>query len=152
MGAVLAQRLPNDKEVVLAYASRSLKPNEQNYSAYLLEAAASSWAIDHYSVFLRGRPFTLFTDHKPLESLSKIHTKTLNRLQQQMLEYDFDIRYKEGKTNVIADALSRNTVDEINVDELSDETGTFATVVRLSSLTRSVLQSMRRGLLPAPFL
>ena len=124
---MLAQRLPNDKEVVLAYASRSLKPNEQNYSAYLLEAAASSWAIDHFSVYLRGRPFTLFTDHKPLESLSTIHTKTLNRLQQQMLEYDFDIRYKEGKTNVIADALSRNTVDEINVGALSDETGTFAT-------------------------
>jgi len=126
LGAVLAQRMPDDTEVVLAYASRSLKPNEQNYSAYLLEAAASSWAIDHYSVYLRGRRFTLFTDHKPLESLSTIHTKTLNRLQQQMLEYDFDIRYKEGKTNVIADALSRNTVSEIKISALEDETGTFA--------------------------
>ena len=125
---------------MIAYASRSLKPNEQNYSAYLLEAAASSWAIDHYSVYLRGRPFTLFTDHKPLESLSTIHTKTLNRLQQQMLEYDFDIRYKEGKTNVIADALSRNTVAELNVDELSDETGTFATEQAQDSLGQALFQ------------
>ena len=108
--SVLIQRLSDYTEIVLAYASRALKPNEQNYGAYLLEAAASSWAVDHYSVYLRGRSFTLFTDHKPLESLSTIHTKTLNRLQQQMLEYDFDIRYKEGKTNIIANTLSMNTV------------------------------------------
>ena len=133
----------------MAYASRSLKPNEQNYRAYLLEAAASSWAIDHFSVYLRGRPFTLFTDHKPLESLSTIHTKTLNRLQQQMLEYDFDIRYKEGKTNVIADALSRNTVDEINVSALSDETGTFAREQAKDSLGEALFGYLTQRTLPA---
>ena len=55
---------------MIAYASRSLKPNEENYSAYLLELAAASWAIDHFSVYLRGKHFELFTDHKPLETLS----------------------------------------------------------------------------------
>ena len=75
------------------YASRGLKPNEKNYSAYLLELAAAAWAIDNFAVYLRGRRFTLFSDHKRLESLSTVHTKTLNRLQQQMLEFDFDIRY-----------------------------------------------------------
>ena len=33
-------------------------------------------------------------------------------MQQQLLEFDFDIRHKEGKENTVVDALSRNTVDE----------------------------------------
>ena len=60
-------------------------------------------------MYLRGRRFTLFTDHKPLEYLSTVHTETLNRQQQQLLGFDFDIWYKEGKDNTAADALSQNT-------------------------------------------
>ena len=101
MGAVLSQ-IQDDQERVIAYASRGLKPNEKNYSAYLLELAAAAWAIDNFAVYLRGRRFTLFSDHKPLESLSAVHTKTLNRLQQQRLEFDFDIRYKEGQQNTLS--------------------------------------------------
>ena len=76
MGAVLSQ-IQDGHERVIAYASRGLKPNEKNYSAYLLELAAAAWAIDNFAVYLRGRRFTLFSDHKPLEMLSTVHTKTL---------------------------------------------------------------------------
>ena len=113
MGAVLSQ-MHDGEEKVIAYASRGLKANEKNYSAYLLELAAAAWAIDNFAVYLRGRQFTLVTDHKPLETLSMVHTKTLNRLQQQLLEFDFNIRYKEGKENTAADALSRNTAASLN--------------------------------------
>ena len=95
-GAVLTQIWPDNSEHVITNASRSLKQNEENYSAYLLELAAAVWGIDHFSVYLRGRHFELFTDHKPLETMSKIHKKTLNRLQQQLLEFDFTINYQKG--------------------------------------------------------
>ena len=98
-GAVLTQLWPDGKERVIAYASRSLKENEKNYSAYLLELAAAAWAVDHFSVYLLGRHFILYTDHKPLETLTKTHKKTLNRLQEQMLEYDFAIQYRKGIDN-----------------------------------------------------
>ena len=78
-GAVLTQVWEDGLEHGIAYASRSLKPNEENFSAYLLELAAASCGIDHFSVYLRGRHFEIFTDHKPLETLSRVHTKTLNR-------------------------------------------------------------------------
>ena len=107
-GAVLSQIWDDGSEHAISYASRALKKNEENYSAYLLEQAAAAWAIDHFSVYLPGRHFELFTDHQPLESLSRVHQKTLNRLQEQMLEFDFKINYKKGSTNTAADALSRN--------------------------------------------
>jgi hypothetical protein len=37
-----------------------------------------------------------FTDHKPLEKLGKVHTKTLNRLQKMMNQFSFEIIYKQG--------------------------------------------------------
>ena len=43
-----------------------------------------------------GRKFTLITDHRPLEKLGKVHTKTLNRLQEIMNTYDFEITYRKG--------------------------------------------------------
>jgi hypothetical protein len=81
LGAVLSQFV-DGKERVIAYASRGLKKFEKNYSAYLLELAAAEWAIDHFYVYLKGRHFKLWTDHKPLTALSTVHKKTLNRLQQ----------------------------------------------------------------------
>ena len=118
LGAVLSQ-IVEGQERVIAYASRGLKKFEENYSAYLLEMAAAEWAIEYFHVYLRGRHFDLWTDHKPLTALSTVHKKTLKRLQQQMLEHDFTLHYKEGETNVIADALSRNPIAVLN-DESGD--------------------------------
>ena len=61
--------------------------------------------MKHYDNNLRGRKFVLYTDHKPLEKLGHLHTKSLNRLQQAMLDYDFTIQYKKG-INMPADFLS----------------------------------------------
>ena len=41
-GAVLTQIWPDSSEHVIAFASRSLQPNEKNYSAFLLELAAAA--------------------------------------------------------------------------------------------------------------
>ncbi len=70
---------------------------------------AAIWGVDHFSTYLRGRKFTLVTDHRPLEKLGKVHTKMLNRLQEIMNTYNFDIVYKKG-SEMPADYLSRNRV------------------------------------------
>ena len=114
IGAVLSQVDPERGEVIIDYASRSLRPFEKNYSAFMLEAAAASWGLDHWYVYLYNAPkITLYCDHKPLEKLTSRQTKTLNRLQEQMMRFNFIIKYKEGKENVVADSLSRNPVDEL---------------------------------------
>ena len=117
LGAILSQIGDDGKERPIAYASRSLKKHEKNYSPYLLELAAASWGIEHFHHYLYGQKrFILRTDHKPLEALSKIHTKTLNRLQVQMNEYNFKIEYRAGKENEGPDALSRNAIESLSSD------------------------------------
>ena len=97
LGAILCQADEHGKFHVIAYASRALSKHEKNYTPFLLEMQAVCWGIQHFDVHLRGRKFVVYSDHKPLEKLSLVHSKTLNRLQQIMNEYDFLIQYKNGK-------------------------------------------------------
>ena len=115
LGAILTQIDEKGKFYVIAYASRKLSKHEQNYTAFLVEMQAAVWAMDHFDVNLKGRHFILYTDHKPLEKLGKVHTKTLNRLQEKMNQFSFQIIYKKG-SEMPADYLSRNALDVIKLD------------------------------------
>jgi hypothetical protein len=97
----------------------SSKKHKRNYTPFLLEMQAAIWGMEHFATYLRDRKFTLYTDHGPLEKLGKVHTKTLNRLQEAMNTFDFEIIYKKG-SEMLSDYLSRNLISAIswNSDEL----------------------------------
>ena len=119
LGAILTQTDEKGEHRVIAYASRKLAKHEKNYTPFLLEMQAALWAMDHFHVYLKGNHFTLMTDHKPLETMGTIHTKTLNRLQEAMNTlYSFSIVYKKG-SEMPADFLSRNAIDSIKWDNTS---------------------------------
>ncbi|GJT49499.1 putative reverse transcriptase domain-containing protein [Tanacetum coccineum] len=61
LGAVLMQR-----EKVIAYASRQLKPHEENYTTHDLELGAVVFALKIWRHYLYGTKCTVFTDHKSL--------------------------------------------------------------------------------------
>jgi hypothetical protein len=63
---------------------------------FLLEMQAAIFGMETFEVNLRGQHFKLFTDHKPLEKLSKAHTKMRNRLQQMMNLFFFKIIFKKA--------------------------------------------------------
>ncbi len=91
---------------VIAYASRALAEHEKNYTPFLLEMLACCWGIDHFEVYLKGRKFVIYSDHRPLEKLSCVHTKTLNRLQEKMADETWlggrrSVRYPTGKLLII---------------------------------------------------
>ncbi|GJS98794.1 putative reverse transcriptase domain-containing protein [Tanacetum coccineum] len=104
LGAVLMQ-----KEKVIAYASRQLKPNEEDYMTHDLELGAVVFALKIWRHYMYGTKCTVFTDHKSLQHI--LHQKELNMRQRRWLElladYDCEIHYHPGKANVVADALSR---------------------------------------------
>jgi hypothetical protein len=94
---------------VVAYASRQLRPHEQNYLTHDLELAAVVHALKIWRHYLIRNKCEIFTDHK---SLKYIFTQPdLNLWQRKWLElikdYDLEIHYHPGKANVVADALSR---------------------------------------------
>lgn len=113
LGAVLYQE-QEGKDRVIAYASRSLKPAEKNYHSSKLEFLALKWAItEKFHDYLYGGRFTVYTDNNPL---TYIHTTAkLNASGQrwiaELANYDFNILYRSGKSNVEADALSRMFAD-----------------------------------------
>jgi hypothetical protein len=63
LGAVLVQRDDENREYVLAYASRSNNMTKRNYSSYAGKCLAVVWGVSHFRVYLYGRRFTLLTDH-----------------------------------------------------------------------------------------
>ena len=105
----------DDNPRAVGYASRGLIKHENNYLAFLLEMQACVFGIEYFQDYLTGKHFYLYTDHKPIEKLSSVHKRKLNRLQQMMMEYSFTIRYKPGKDNVVADYLSRNPISAIDI-------------------------------------
>nr|GEY17456.1 retrotransposon protein, putative, Ty3-gypsy subclass [Tanacetum cinerariifolium] len=89
---------------VIAYASRQLKPYEENYPTHDLELAVVVFALKIWRYYLYGETCDIFTDHK---SLKYIFTqKELNMRQRRWLEllkdYDANIQYHPGKANVEA--------------------------------------------------
>jgi hypothetical protein len=96
---------------VVAYASRQLKPHEQNYPTHDLEFAAVVHALKIWRHYLIGNKCEIYTVHK---SLKYIFTQPdLNLRQRRWLElvkdYNLEIHYHPGKANVVADALSRKS-------------------------------------------
>ena len=111
LGAVLMQEAPDGTKGVIGYASRRLQIHERNYSPYLLELQACVYGIEYFEAYLKNRSFVLYTDHKPLIRLSPVHEKTLNRLDEKMTHFFFEMRYINGKDNHVADYLSRTAGD-----------------------------------------
>lgn len=113
VGAVLEQLIDNQWRP-LAFFSKKLHPAEVKYSTFDRELLAMYLAIRHFRYFLEGRPFQIFTDHKPLTfAFSKIADPWSSRQQRHLAyisEFSTDIQHIIGKNNVVADVLSRPSI------------------------------------------
>ena len=108
-GAVLNET-QNNRQRVIAYASRSLRPAETNYPAHKLEVHALRWAVvENFHDYLYGSIFEAVTDNNPLTYIfttGKLDA-TGQRWVASLSNYNFCIMYRSGKSNADADGLSR---------------------------------------------
>ena len=98
-----------DKELPVEFYSRKLTAAEQNYAATELEGLAVVAAILQFEVYLIGRHFVVQTDHRALTFLdsAKHLNPRLTRWCLRLQQFTFTVRYRPGKQNINADALSR---------------------------------------------
>ena len=89
----------------LAIFSRQLSPRERRYSTFDRELLGLWLAVRHFRFLLEGREFTAYVDHKPL---THVMSKTA--------EFTTDIQHVAGKSNVVADCLSRAVVGAVQQD------------------------------------
>ncbi|KAH9116113.1 hypothetical protein AeMF1_009918 [Aphanomyces euteiches] len=98
IGCCLMQKDDEGRDRPVSYQSRQLRAAERNYPVHDLELLAMKYALVKFRIYLLGsKPFTVYTDHAWLAFFA---------------EYNMTVEYKPGRTNVIADALSRRLSEE----------------------------------------
>ncbi|CAI5702799.1 unnamed protein product [Peronospora effusa] len=110
IGCALMQFDDEGRERVVSYQSRQMKPAEKNYPVHDKELLAMRYALIKFRVHLLGeRTFALYTDHASLRTAMKSPhlSQRMARWLSFFSECNFVVHYKPGKTNILADALSR---------------------------------------------
>ena len=106
LGGYLFQMV-GEVERPISFYSRSLKGAELNWSTIEQECFGIVCAVREFDHLLRGRPFTIRTDHANLVLMNISQAKKVIRWKMELMEYDFEIEHIAGVDNIVADAISR---------------------------------------------
>ena len=167
VGAVLSHIMDDGSERPIAYYSRSMAPAERNYSQLDKEALAIICGVKRFYQYIYGRKFTVMTDHKPFlgifgqtKATPQMSSSRMQRWCLTLSTYDYVLKFRAGKSNGNADALSRLPLNDIPTDVplhedvvcvLNHMNGTTATVTDIRKYTRqdptlsSVLQFVKKS-------
>ena len=113
IGAVLSHIMPNGEERPIEFISRTLSPAERNYAQIDKEALAIVWSIKRLHIYLYMRKFTLVTDHRALvrifgnKPLPEMTAGRITRWAIFLMNYQYDIQYRNTREHLNADMLSR---------------------------------------------
>lgn len=120
VGAVLIQ-IQDGIRRPIAFFSKKLSATQKKYAPTEKECLGVLLAIEKFRHFFEGTRFTVITDAQSLTWLRKISadggSAKLIRWALKLQQYDFELQYRKGSLNIMADALSR-AVNSINVKDV----------------------------------
>jgi len=104
IGAVLMQ---NGQPI--ACLSKALGEKHKQLSIYEKEFLALIMAVEKWRHYLQRQEFVILTDHRSLAYLSEqhLHSDMQRKAMTRLMGLQFKIKYRKGKENMVADALSR---------------------------------------------
>ena len=98
----------------VAFFSRTLSPSERKHSSIEKEAYAIVECLRKWRHLLIGRHFTLVTDQRSVSFMfdqthaSKVKNEKIQRWRLELSNFHYDVVYRPGADNRVADTLSRN--------------------------------------------
>ena len=143
VGAVLQQDQGKGLQPI-AYLSKKMLDAETRYPVHEQELLAIIHSLSSWRHYLHGAKFKILTDHKSLQYFKTQPQLSgrQSRWKDVIANFDFDIEYIEGATNVVADGLSRRPdhvqhssqlLSLLRVDAAPEET--TVTKSRISAVT-----------------
>ena len=106
LGAALLQ-----SQKPVAYASCALTDTETRYAQIEKEMLVIVYPLEKFNQFTFGRHVTVYSDHKPLETILKkplaCAPRRLQGIIMRLQKYYLEVRYEKGTEMHIADSLSR---------------------------------------------
>lgn len=131
IGAELYQINEKGEHCTIAYASRVLTAAERRYTVTEQECLAILWAFKKFQIYLAGRKTRIYTDHRALQFLmeSKLMPGRLTRWALYLQQFEFEIHHIPGRSNVVADCLSRSPINEREQAEENRERDEFTVLL-----------------------
>ena len=127
LGATLWQKQKDGNLKPIGFAIRFLSDTEKKYAINELELLAVVWGLEHFRLYIYGKPIELLTDHQALEPLikrnrsNKTYSAKLTRWLNRLAHFDINIKHNAGKHFTLTDYLSKNPVAKLVPIENYDE-------------------------------
>jgi transposase InsO family protein len=102
LGAVLFQ-----KDKIIGFYSHKFNKSQLNYTVTEKELLAIIESLAHFRRIIYQSKIIIKTDHANLLYTPALESGRAQRWKLLLEEYDYELHYKKGSTNVIADQLSR---------------------------------------------
>nr|CAH7712901.1 unnamed protein product [Callosobruchus chinensis] len=117
LGGCLYQSDDKGDKSIIAFTSRTLHGSELSYTVTEKELLALVHCLRTWRVFILGYRVRVLTDHKSITFLlsTRMRNARLTRWVLFIQEYDLYIEHIPGNQNVIADWLSRNPGERLEV-------------------------------------
>lgn len=118
IGAVLSQ-----KGRPIAFLSKAIAGQHLGYSTYEKELMVVVHAVNKWRHYLLGNKVLIKTDHQSLKYLldQRITTTNQQKWITKLMGMDYEIIYRKGKENVVADSLSREVPFQLDKTEAAGE-------------------------------
>ena len=127
LGATIWQKQPDGKLKPIGFASRFLSDTEKKYAINELELLAVVWGLEHFRLYIYGKPIKLLTDHQALDPLIKrnrakeTYSARLTRWLDRLAHFTINVNHIAGKHLALTENLRRNTTAPPQTDDAYHE-------------------------------